>query len=57
MKKGEKRRQFYYVILKAVVKKHLTAQSCFNTLVINELCFLAWACIDEEAKNYNALPR
>ena len=51
----ENRDGSFDVIFQAVVKKHLTTQSCFNTLVINELCFLAWACIDEEAKNHNAL--
>ena len=52
----ENRDGSFDVITQEVVKKHLTTQSCFNTLVINELCFLAWACIDEEAKNHNALP-
>ncbi len=51
----ENRDGSFDVITQAVVKKHLTTQRCFNTFVINELCFLAWACIDEEAKNHNAL--
>ena len=50
MKKGEKRDGSFDVILKAVVKKHLTTQCCFNTFVINGLCFIAWVCIDEVAK-------
>ena len=53
----ENRDGSFDVIFQAVVKNHLTTQRCFNTFVINELCFLAWACIDEEAKNHNALPR
>jgi len=44
------------VIFQAVVKNHLTTQRCFNTFVINELRFLALVCVDEVAKNYNALP-
>ena len=37
----ENRDGSFDVILRAVVKKHLTTQRCFNTFVINELCFLA----------------
>jgi len=53
----ENRDGSFDVIFQAVVKKHLTTKYCFNTLVINELCFLAWACIDKVAINHNALPR
>ena len=37
----ENRDGSFDVIFQAVVKKHLTTQRCFNTFVINELCFLA----------------
>jgi|GEM_PF-2230315 len=55
-RKTENRYGSFDVIFQAVVKKHLTIQRCFNTFVINELCFLVWVCVEEVAKTDKKVP-